>query len=865
MFLNYREHDYVECNYRRMLQSERLDEFKKSVQNKFNIYNSLFLNLPYQNIENVGMLIPLLLHQAETGLKSGKNPQEILDAFFQNYANIDSERDRIDFMFRIIQYVERQVVLYDSVEDAAFPKLQKHSSSLTIGDYFQLVDKNKSWDQISEKLSTFSARIVLTAHPTQFYTPAVLDIIGNLRSLILENKINDIDLVLQQLGLTSLINAKKPTPLDEAKNIIYILRNVYYDAVGELYAYIKDNIGDMDFNNHNIMKLGFWPGGDRDGNPFVTSNITKDVADELRITLMKCYYHDVKKLQQKLTFRDLQDIISNLRGRLYNTMFDTSKVMRYDEIIEPLLEIRSVLIEKYHKLYLKDLDYLIDKVKIFKTHFATLDIRQDHSVHTQVVEAILKTNGLISENIGELNKQELIDILIHKDIDLQVQNYEEDIVKETIQNILQLRGIQEKNGEEGCNRYVISNSESVFSVLFVYGLFRWCGWESDKITFDIIPLFETMKGMESSENTMNELFDLPEYKKHLAQRHNKQTIMLGFSDGTKDGGYVKANWEIFKTKEKLSAVCDRNDIKAIFFDGRGGPPARGGGKTHRFYAAQTKDIANNEIQLTIQGQTITSTYGTKEQFIHNSEQLLTAGLSNNFFGKENVISKESRQLLEELSDLSFEKYDALKNHDKFIAYLENKSTLKYYQKANIGSRPGKRGHKKKLELTDLRAISFVGSWSQLKQNVPGYFGIGTAIKILKDQGKLEDLKKLFKEVPLFKALMLNSMMSLAKCYFELTSYMKDDEEYGEFWNILYEEYLLSKEMLLLISDSKILMEKESVSRESVKIRENIVLPLLVIQQFALQQMSKETEYKELYEKIVIRSLYGNINASRNSA
>tara|TARA_R110000868_G_scaffold131702_2_gene341927 strand:- start:38769 stop:41315 length:2547 start_codon:yes stop_codon:yes gene_type:complete len=848
-----------------MHQSERLDEFKKSVHNKFNIYNSLFLNLPYQNIENVGMLIPLLLDQAEKGLKSGKNPQEILDAFFQNYAKIESEKDRIDFMFRIIQYVERQVVLYDSVEDAAFPKLQKHSSSLTIGDYFQLVDKNKSWDQISEKLSTFSARIVLTAHPTQFYTPAVLDIISNLRSLILENKINDIDLVLQQLGLTSLINAKKPTPLDEAKNIIYILRNVYYDAVGDLYAYIKDNIGDMDFNNHNIMKLGFWPGGDRDGNPFVTSNITKDVADELRITLMKCYYHDVKNLQQKLTFRELQDVMSNLRGRLYNTMFDASKVLRYDEIIEPLLEMRSILINKYHKLYLKDLDSLIDKVKIFRTHFATLDIRQDHSVHRQVVEAILKENGYISENIDELNKQELIDILLHKEINLQKQDYEEDIVRETIQNILQLRGIQEKNGEEGCNRYVISNSEDIFSVLFVYGLFRWCGWEADKITFDIIPLFETMKGMESSENTMNELFELPAYIKHVDQRNNKQTIMLGFSDGTKDGGYVKANWEIFKTKEKLSAVCDQNKIKAIFFDGRGGPPARGGGKTHRFYAAQTKDIANNEIQLTIQGQTITSTYGTKEQFVHNCEQLLTAGLSNNLFGKENVISKESRQLLEALSDLSFEKYDALKNHDKFIPYLENKSTLKYYQKANIGSRPGKRGHKKKLELTDLRAISFVGSWSQLKQNVPGYFGIGTAIKVLKDQGKIGDLKKLFKEVPLFKALMLNSMMSLAKCYFELTSYMKDDKEYGDFWKILYEEYLLSKEMLLLISDSKILMEKESVSRESVKIRENIVLPLLVIQQFALQQMSKDTDYKDLYEKIVIRSLYGNINASRNSA
>ncbi|MGI9550763.1 MAG: phosphoenolpyruvate carboxylase, partial [Aurantibacter sp.] len=419
--------------------------------------------------------------------------------------------------------------------------------------------------------------------------------------------------------------------------------------------------------------------------------------------------------------------------------------------------------------------------------------------------------------------------------------------------------------EEGCNRYIISNSEDIFSVLFVYGLFRWCGWESDKINFDIVPLFETMKGMETSEETMQALFNIPHYRKHSEHRGSKHTIMLGFSDGTKDGGYVKANWSIFKTKENLSKVCKKNGIRAIFFDGRGGPPARGGGKTHRFYAAQTKDIANHEIQLTIQGQTITSTYGTKEQFMHNSEQLLTAGLSNNIFGKENVISRESRKLLEELSDLSFAKYDALKHHEKFMPYLENMSTLKYYTKANIGSRPGKRGNKKKLELADLRAISFVGSWSQLKQNVPGYFGIGTAIQILKDRGKLRELKKLYAEVPFFKALMLNSMMSLSKCYFELTSYMKEDEKYGEFWNVLHEEYLLSRKMLLQISASKILMENEAVSRESIKIRENIVLPLLVIQQYALQKIGQQSDFLELYEKIVTRSLYGNINASRNSA
>ncbi|MGB5821201.1 MAG: phosphoenolpyruvate carboxylase [Saonia sp.] len=848
-----------------MQQLERLEEFKTSVNNKFNVYNSLFLNLPYRDIENVGMIIPLILDQCQKGLKEGRNPKEILESFFQNFLNIASEKERIDFMFKIIQYVERQVVLYDSVEDAAFPKLHEHSTSLSIKDYFELVDKNKSWDKIAEKLSTFSARIVLTAHPTQFYTPAILDIIGDLSTLILGDKIDDIAIALQQLGLTSLINAKKPTPLDEAKNIIYILRNVYYDAVGDLYAYLKSNINSGSFENHNIMKLGFWPGGDRDGNPFVTADITKDVADELRINLMKCYYNELKKLHKKLTFNDLQEHIMQLRKNLYTAMFDLDKALAYEDIIDPLLIIREVLIDKYHKLYLKDLDNLIDKVKIFKTHFATLDIRQDHSKHFMVVEAVLKKNDIIKASVDELSETELVDVLLHKNIKLSPEDFKDAIIKDTITNIAQLKDIQKKNGEEGCNRYIISNSEDIFSILFVYGLFRWCGWNVNEITFDIVPLFETMKGMDGAETTMQYLFDLPEYRGHLKNRANKQTIMLGFSDGTKDGGYLKANWSILKTKEILSAVCQRNNIEAIFFDGRGGPPARGGGKTHRFYAAQTKDIANNEIQLTIQGQTITSTYGTKEQFMYNCEQLLTAGLSNNLFGKENVISKASRALVEELSDISFTTYDALKQHPKFMPYLENMSTLKYYTKANIGSRPGKRGNKAKLELSDLRAISFVGSWSQLKQNVPGYFGIGTAIKTLKDQGRLQEVKNLFKEVPFFKALMLNSMMSLSKCYFELTSYMKEDAEYGDFWTILHNEYELSKEMLLLISDMEILMEGEAVSRESIKIRENIVLPLLVIQQYALQKIGLKSDFTELYEKIVTRSLYGNINASRNSA
>ena len=839
--------------------------FEKSVKTTFSVYNSLFLNLPFRKIDNIGMLIPLLHNACKQGLDTGSEPLEILDSFFKIHANIESEKEKIDFMFRVVQYVERQVVLYDSVEDAAFAQLLQTGEHLSLRDCNHLLAGNKNTCNLSDNLSCFNVRIVFTAHPTQFYSASVLDIISNLRSLIDENDINEIDLALQQLGLTSLINTKKPTPFDEAKNIIYFFRNVYYDAVGELYSYIKKHTQERQFDCPDIIQLGFWPGGDRDGNPFVTWETTRDVADELRMTLMKCYYQDLKYLETKLTFRGVEEIVDKLKARLYVTMFDPTRAIQYEEIIDPLYRIKESLKDKYNSLYLEELENLINKVNSFKTHFATLDIRQNHSVHKQVIQEILKRENLIDTSLEELENDELIAILLRKDISVNPDQFEDEMVKDTLRTIREMKSIQTKNGEEGCNRYIISHSEDIFSVLFVYSLFRWCCWEKEDLPVDIIPLFESMQGMANAESIMRDLFVLPEYRLHLNHRQNKQTIMMGFSDGTKDGGYLQANWSIYETKEKLSAVCDAFDIKAIFFDGRGGPPARGGGKTHRFYASQSPKIANHAIQLTIQGQTITSMYGTKEHFIHNCEQLLTAGLSSSLFEKENTLSENSRQLIETMARLSFEKYTALKLHKMFIPYLENKSTLKYYAKTNIGSRPAKRGDNKKLELNDLRAIAFVGSWSQLKQNVPGYYGIGTALRSLVNDGRTEDLKKLFREVPFFKTLILNSMMSLSKCYFKLTEYITKDKEYKAFWEMLFEEYTLSKKMVLLISGYSLLMEEEPVSRSSIEIREQIVLPLLVIQQYALQKIESNSKHRVIYEKIVERSLYGNINASRNSA
>ena len=207
----------------RMKSTAIINEFDKSVKKKFNIYNSLFLNLPFRRVSNIGILIPIMQNSCKEGLGAGKDPLEILDTFFSTQTKISSEDDKIDFMFRVIQYIERQVVLYDSVEDAAFSGLMQHNEELSLKEYMHLLESKKNEDKLLEKLSSFSARLVLTAHPTQFYSPAVLNIISRLRNLINDNDINQIDMILQQLGLTSLINSQKPTPLDEAKNVIYTM------------------------------------------------------------------------------------------------------------------------------------------------------------------------------------------------------------------------------------------------------------------------------------------------------------------------------------------------------------------------------------------------------------------------------------------------------------------------------------------------------------------------------------------------------------------------------------------------------------------------------------------------------------------
>ena len=861
-----------------MRELTKKERFNDKVLSRFNLYNSIFSTLPYESIAKTGVMLPLFERICIDGYKKSNNPTKIVNDFFATYMSGSDDPEKVSLLFRFIQYIERQVVLFDAVEDASFSQINNLDGRGTLRSLKEEVESKNKKSELKKYLSKFKIRPVLTAHPTQFYPGSVLGIITDLTSAVKNNNLAEIKVLLSQLGKTPFFKNKKPTPYDEAVSLTWYLENVFYNSISNIYKYIKINIFDgKDFDN-DIVNLGFWPGGDRDGNPFVTTKITLKTANKLRSDIIKNYYRDIRSLRRRLTFKNIEDKVVEIENRLYKSIFNESKTPKIslDDLKTELNKIKNILINEHNSLFLEELDEIIDKVKIFGYHFASLDIRQDSRIHSSVFNSVFKIaqknlNKLFPDNYLDLNEEKKIKILSKIKGDISPDLFNDELSVSTLSSIRAMKEIQSNNGEKACNRYIISNNQSALNILEVFTMFRLSNWENP--TVDIVPLFETVSDLKVASKVMESVYSNPVYKNHLKQRNNQQTIMLGFSDGTKDGGYLMANWSILKAKEALTSVSRKHGIKVIFFDGRGGPPARGGGNTHQFYSSMGEFVESDEIQLTVQGQTISSNFGTVQSCQYNLEQLLSSGIQNRVLSDvNNSSSREDKLILDKLANISYKAYTEFKDHPMFVPYLEHVSTIKYYAKTNIGSRPSKRGSADaKFDFSSLRAIPFVGSWSQLKQNVPGFYGVGTALKYYSDRKEFSKIKNLYKSSPFFRTLISNSMMSLTKSFFKLTAYMKNDPQYGEFWLLIYNEYRLTKKLILRLSGFDHLMQNEPANKASIQTREKIVLPLITIQQYALRKI-KDIENGNhpkkdlsLYEKMVTRSLFGNINASRNSA
>ena len=312
-------------------------------------------------------------------------------------------------------------------------------------------------------------------------------------------------------------------------------------------------------------------------------------------------------MKRRLTFSGVQEILSSLEVKIYKHVIRSYKTIDISQelVLEELEKAKKIVIEQHQSLFIDELNDVINKVRIFGFHFASLDIRQDSRIHHDAFTNMVKNlidigDTTFPKNYSSLSEKDQINILsqVKGSVDLDILT--DELSVKTMGSISALKTIQERNGERGANRYIISNNQSALNIMQTFAMLNLSGFK-DNVPVDVIPLFETVEDLKECRKVMRTVYKNRNYRTHLKQRNNKQTIMLGFSDGTKDGGYLMANWGIFKAKEALTKVSREYDIEVIFFDGRGGPPARGGGKTHQFYASLGPSIEHKQIQLTVQG------------------------------------------------------------------------------------------------------------------------------------------------------------------------------------------------------------------------------------------------------------------------
>jgi phosphoenolpyruvate carboxylase len=854
--------------------SQKETAFNQEVVTRFELYNSLFLTLPFYQVKDTGILLPFFSSHCEHGAAEQMAPLDIIRSFFEKYVPDIDREERLNRLFRFIQYIERQVVLFDSIEDAAFNKLghTDEGGGTLQGLLQQAQSRDEMRKTIGEKLSKFSLRLVLTAHPTQFYPGPVLGIMTDLSEALKHDDINSVNLLLQQLGKTPFFNKTSPTPVDEAVSLAWFLENIFYNSAALIQAKVDEQFDGK--GDHEVIELGFWPGGDRDGNPNVSSKSTEEVVEHLRRSIFRCYYREFKEMKKRITFRGVNQAMGALENILYQNAYNANPkpTNQKDEILTHLGKVKEVLEKDHYSLFVGLVDSMIRKVKLFGCYFATLDIRQDSRVLRNVYQYCTDNSSLksaASSKYFDLDEDDKLKAIQFTEINYSPLDDADALVKDTLQTIRLMKDIQQSGGEKACQRFIISNCQQASDILQLMNLFLWSGWKKEQLSVDFMPLFETVHDLANAAEVMEKLYTHPYYKEHLKRRNNKQTIMLGFSDSTKDGGYLMANWSIYKGKVELTAMALKYGIELAFFDGRGGPPARGGGKTHRFYSSMGKEIANDHIQLTIQGQTVSSLYGSQDTAVFNMEQLVNAGIVSAMHPNSNdLVDDKHKKLMSDMAETSHKKFLDLREHPLFLKYLEKMSPLKLLSNINISSRPTKRNAGTELKLEDLRAISFVTSWSQLKQNIPGFYGVGTALKQMKDEGHWKSLKELYKSSGFFKTMIDNCMMSMSKSDFRITAYLAEDKTFGAFWKMLKDEFDLTTELLLTLTDSEVLMQEYPVERKSIAIREKIVLPLVILQHFALQQLNTlpaDDKFYAVYNKLIVRTVYGIVNAGRNLA
>ena len=866
-----------------------------------------------------------------------KNDEQALKHIFESL-NVATMRKLIrafSTYFQIVNIAEQHHRIQRMREQ------KKHGASHypagSIRHTLHLAKKKKvSVAEMRKFLSTLYISPVFTAHPTEALRRTVLEKHSRIWGVLEQFDSKDLlpeersDL-LQSIkrNVTSLWQTEETrsydiTPLDEVTNGMFYFSQVLQQAIPSFYQEferaLEETYPTLVHEIPSFIHFGSWIGGDRDGNPFVTSETTWAALKRQANTIIDIYIkmiddlYVVRSESSKIVSvnQDLMDSIeteintnepfpSSIRNKneVYRTKIAIAyrKLLRYKkkldgtlpsnettynsskEFLHDLELIRKSLVDnKGEALSKGTLQQLIRNVETFGFHLATLDIRQHKKVHTASIHEIGMQHSI---NYSGMSDNDRSDWLTKTLLNTAKLNLDENVLSEQTKEVLStfktIRRALNEIDDRAIRSYVISMTESTADVLEVLFLMKLTGLFSLKEGFsklNIVPLFETIGDLRASISIMQKLYTNSAYTKHLALRNNHQEIMLGYSDSSKDGGIITSTWELYKAQRALAKCSSDHHIDWMFFHGRGGTVGRGGGPEFQAVMALNGHSINGKIKITEQGEVISLKYSHKE-IAQRTLELTTSAMLLKYFDKTNQskikLAKHPQWLtmMEAISQESFESYRRVVYDDpNLVRYYFQATPLKEITRMKIGSRPARRVNTERIE--DLRAIPWVFAWMQSRHNLPGWLGVNVGLG-KKKTISLPAMQTMYTHWAFFKAMIDNIQMIVAKADFDIArnyAGLVQPTALGEtIHSTLRDLFEQTKKGIISVSKQNFLLENNQMLQRSITLRNPYVDPMSYMQVELLKRLREEKlseESRRELEEVMFLCINGIAAGLRNT-
>lgn len=730
---------------------------------------------------------------------------------------------------------------------------------------------------------------------------------------------------IEILMQTDIIRGHKLKVSNEITNVLAYYPKALIPAITKFTTRYKELAKEhnLTLDQATPITMGMWIGGDRDGNPYVTADTLELSATLQSQVIFEYYMKELKKLYRAISLSTsymqpsaaVEKIskLSNddspfrtdepyrrafyyIESRLVHTEKELLGIIDKNIFIKPhdLENLDNIPIYNNPQEFKSDLEtikasldedhdqavthsfftQILEAIDVFGFHLATIDMRQDSSVNEACVAELLKSAG-ICDNYSDLSEKEKVELLLSElendPRNLHANNKpKSELLQKELKIYKTARQLKDRLGEDVIKQHIISHTESVSDMLEQAIMLKEYNLvDSEKARIQVVPLFETVEDLLNAREIITQYLSFPIVKKWLVSQNNYQEIMLGYSDSNKDGGYLASCWNLYKAQKDLTAIGEKLGVKITYMHGRGGTVGRGGGPSYEAITAQPFKSINDRIRMTEQGEIIQNKYGNKDTAYYNLEMLASAAIDR--MVSKQAVSEERitdfRSSMDKIVEESNKIYRKLVfENPAFLDYFFQATPIKEISNLNIGSRPASR--KKLTDFSGLRAIPWVFSWSQSRIMFPGWYGVGSAFAnfINADPTHLKELQEMYKGWPFFHSLLSNVDMVLSKSNMEIAreyASLCDDEETKKVFDIIYQEWKLTKKVILQIEDHDELLAEAPILKQSLDYR----MPYFNILNYIQIEMIKrgrEDEIQGVYQSIIPITINGVASGLRNS-